>query len=294
MNASSRIYGVADAEVPTLEFQPHRDAEMDEGVSFNAFCIAGDWSLRNFYTQADVVRERELAERLSDELSARGIVHAFAPNAGAMSGRIAGKFGFSERLVLPGREEVFRNKDVPSEGVPLEPGKACIGGFGGCGIGIATGDGVCIPMHIGRDSALDRSRITGHGRSRTHFSVVDAAAAYADMLGANPGRMTFRCLFALPQDVFGHPCHDDPQEAYNRALGDYLRRQYPSAVRETDGAIYIDLHELVLAQAERAGFRVDRTTPPCRLPADGPFGHTRHPDRRMRSRFNLVIVHRLS
>lgn len=283
--------------LPVLEFDSKIHGQVDDGIHIKSACIGGrNWSMRNLYTQEDVRENEELAEAIAWELVRRDIVRGFAPTAGMMSGIAVHQDALSDRIALKYDTELWRKKDLPSCAVPLQPGDAFVGSFGGCGMGIITGDGVCIALHIGRDGALDRSDVCGFGPSRTHFSVVDAAVAMAVELGADPSNLTFRCLYPLPQDVFGHPRRGEhANDGYNLFMGNYIRAQYGEGIAHVeDDTVYLDMYGLPVAQARKHGLTIDHGGRRTALPAKGrKFGHTRNSVGSMKMRRNLVIVHRL-
>lgn len=261
------------------------------GGRVRALCVASmstDWSLKDIYDQAGADRNPDLVAHLRSEFLPLGVTRAYGPSVAPMSGAIVDPGELTSRIVLDEGLELFRNRDLPSDGIWLEPGEAFVMSGGGCPVAIAEGGGICLVAHVGRESAIDRERLLGRTPKRKYMSVIDAMAMTACRRGVEPRDMTLRVLFQIPTSLFAHPLDDAQHGEAHRAILRYAQGLGESVATVRDGNMHLSMHELVMAQGRLVGFRVDDVD--HALPEDGPFGHTRHPVSGLRDQRNLVTV----
>lgn len=268
-------------------------------VSYTAVCVPParmNYSMGRFYTPAEAEEAPALRDELRLVAERYGARQLYGPSVGAMSGRMVRACQIVGAAIPLGNGiTLYRNKEEPSDGLPLEPGDGVPMSTGGCQVLVASGGSpsgkaVCLVAHAARDSLIDREFIrTGVlTPGREYVSIVEHMAAAARNLGVDPSYLDMKALFSLPAEVFAHPLKHEVFRDYNEKLVAYARELDETIVSERDDVAYLDNAGLALAQARKEGFRSCEEH--CTLPVDGPFGHTRHPDPDMRNPRNLVFV----
>jgi hypothetical protein len=114
-------------------------------VEYDALCIPAILQVPE-----DAVRHPEIAERVGRALFDRGITDAYAPAVDKMSARIVPKSLLSKVIRLPYGVNLYRNHEVPADGVALGRGHAFIMSGGGCPVVVAAGKNSCIVTHASR------------------------------------------------------------------------------------------------------------------------------------------------
>ncbi len=263
------------------------------GSGYESFIVAADiennfnWSLGPLYCQADVEKNRTLVEGIVSIFKRRKVKKIYAPSVAAHSARIVGAKELTTRIELGQGIVLYRNKDLPSDGVPIQVGEGWIMSGGGCPVLIATGRGICIPMHASRESLIDLKRIETGESSRQHESVIHATAAYFKERGINLGEVVLRGCWNVKPENFLHPFDDPKHGSLNvRRYEDLLDRYGPSIMTEPNGCL--SLPELVMHIAKSLGFaQVGFSRSLNSNEAD-----TRHKDKKFALMRNLVGVHR--
>jgi hypothetical protein len=264
-------------------------------VEYDALCIPaispeGNWSLKNLQVPEDAVRHPEIAERVGRALFDRGITDAYAPAVDKMSARIVPKSLLSKVIRLPYGVNLYRNHEVPADGVALGRGHAFIMSGGGCPVVVAAGKNSCIVTHASRDSLLDRNHIRKTGEPRDYASVIRAIIGWSAKYGnIKPGQLSLRGFFTIPTADFSHPPDDPVWGEDNILLAEFIRKQWSAPVISGPD-LCLSIPELIMAQAAEGRF--GPTGMERELPSSGAFGYTRHSDEAMRTVRNLVIVHR--
>lgn len=284
-------HSVLTLDRPILHFK----GEHDE-VKYQATCIPagtpdGDWSLKHFQHSEDAERHPERAERLGRMLHDLGVTDAYAPAVDKMSALITHRKELSEVIELPYGVRLYRNKNVPADGVPLRKGQAFVMSGGGCPVIVAAGGkDTCVVAHASRDSLLDPNRIQKIGEPRKYASVIQAIIGWVERNdGLRPGRLSLRGLFTIPAAEFTHPPDDPIWGWVNERRAEIIQEKWNRPII-TGLDLALSIPELIKAQAADHGFGptgVDKE-----LPSSGPYGYTRHIEKGMRSARNLVVVRR--
>lgn len=253
-----------------------------------------NWSLAGLYSQEDVDRQPLLARRLADELIRRDVRRAYAPSVAAHSARIVGREELTTCMKLPGGVLLYRNKDLPADGVPIRRKEAFIMSGAGCPPIIIAGKGHCIPVHGSRQSLIDVERASDEHRtpSREYESVIHAAVAFLrERHKVQPHHLALRGGLHIAPDLFEHPFSHPKLAIQNLALYDYLCDEYDAftAMQSTKG--HLDLADLAMRIALKLGFPEKRVSfaPPLPEEAVTTRNEPEYPGGPWR---NLVIVYR--
>jgi hypothetical protein len=276
-----------------------------QGMRFTAVCIPpdarGGWSLKDLYGQEALDRDPAFRTRLGTALASSTGSTVYAPSVGFHSAAILPDARqLKRRIEFPNGITMYRNRELPADGVFLKPGQAFVMSAAGCMTAIAAGsndenESFLLAFHMSRDSALDRKLILEGTASRPHRSVVEAAVdALADR-GVAPEHMAIRGYFSLPPECFDHPFEHPEHGEYNQLMAGYVAEHWGAvcvSVEDTDEgeSALLDMQQLLAHQAYRLGVRDVSFEHGLKL--SGPFAHTRHPVERLRRERNLCIVHR--
>lgn len=245
------------------------------------------WSLKPIQRQEDVERHGHLASRLSSELSFLDVKEAFAPNVAAFSGHIATSGDMTTKIVLD-HAILRRNRELPADGVFLDPKQGFVMSAAGCPIILAGGGNYFIAAHAGRDSLIERNAVTGKGSRREHQSVVDAIADKFWQRGVPKRDIAMVMMFSIPAEAFEHRFDHPTYGEYNRLLDDFVRTRWPDCMTNGDNSMFLSLERVFAEQAVQHGIS---KVSACYSLAEFPrLAHTR--DGGARDRRNLIVVRR--
>ena len=245
------------------------------------------WSLGSLQRQEDVQENYPLARAVSERLYGMNVREAFAPNVAAMSGTIVSPQDLIEKICL-GEVSLYRNKQLPADGVLLNPGETFIMSAAGCPIILASGGDHFIASHAGRDSLIDRGAVN-NSPTRRHMSIVNAMIHEFRLRKVPITDVVMVMLFAIPADTFEHSFDHPQYGGYNRALYALINARWPKCARFVDNRMFLDLESLFIEQALSTG--VPRMLSAiCSLAEFPHLAHTR--DGIGANRRNLIVVRR--
>ncbi|MDP2665457.1 MAG: hypothetical protein Q8P23_02300 [bacterium] len=257
------------------------------GPSDAEFYEIQSWSLKPLQRQEDVPNNRVFSEVLSYVLSHVGVKTAFAPSIAHASANIVDTADLKDKIFLGDGVRLYRNKDLPADGIFLEPNETFVMSAAGCPVITATGDGHMIVAHAGRDSLIDRGAVLGEP-TRKHLSVVHAIIDAFKERGV-PAKDVDMCMqFSISTEVFAHE-FDHPQYGrYNRQLGEFVDAWWPDCTARKNGSLFLNLEYVFMQQAARVHVASARATE--RLDKHPELAHTH--DGEDPNRRNLFIVKR--
>lgn len=245
-----------------------------------------NWSLKPIQTRDDATRHHALANGLRAAISSMGARRAYAPNVAMASATIISADELKKRILL-GNIELYRDKEVPADGVSLRPGDAFVMSTAGCPIIIATAGEHVIVAHAGRDSLIERNAVLGKP-SRQHMSIVYAVIEEFLKRGESLNRIAMCMLFSIPTELFDHHPRHPEHGAYNRALVTMVDTLWHGSTVRKDENVFLDMESVFVNQAREMGVRCAWATHSLRnFPS---LAHTR--DGKDPSRRNLFVVKR--
>jgi hypothetical protein len=211
------------------------------------------WSLKDLQTQEDVETHPLLAKGLQDAMRSMRIYKAYAPNVAPASAEITSTCLLQEINLGDGRF-LYRNHDIPADGIFLRKGAAFMMSSAGCPVIIATAHDQMAIAHAGRDSLIDRDAVLTGEPMRIFFGAVYSLTATFAGKNISPEAITMSMHFALPAESFEHSFEHPLHGEYNRRLAELLEEQWPSAIaRKNHKGILLDLGSLFKEQALNAG-----------------------------------------
>lgn len=249
---------------------------------------AGGQTLAGVYSDEDLKRSGDKARSLAQTLSPYATEEKiFAPSVQHQCGEVVRGYRLSDRIHLPKSITLLRNKDLPADGVVLEPRESFLMSTTGALL-VASGGGRVIAASATRDSLIDRGRLMGE-RTRNFETVLTSMRNHFGVKQVDPGEVTVRLFFAYSPQDFAHELVDRDGKSfeYNRRLADYLSATCPDAVTRTSEIAYIDLMQLVAHQCRQLKFKF---LPERRLSSNSVFAHARHRDPQMADKRNLMLV----
>ena len=247
-----------------------------------------DWSLRSLQNQGDVQKHHRFATELCIQLSKMGVQRGYAPHVVPASAQIVDATELKDRIRL-GRVDLFRQRDLPADGIFLKPSQAFVMSAAGCPIITATDSGCkhMVVAHAGRDSLIDRGAVTGVP-TRKHISVVHAIIDAFRERGIPAHQIDMCMQFSIPTVAFEHEFSHPHHGRYNRALGEFVDERWPGCTVRKNGSLFLNLQHVFLEQAARAHVRSLQAIEPLDEHPD--LAHTR--DGKDPGRRNLFIVKR--
>ncbi len=248
--------------------------------------LAG-WSLKPIQRQEDVEQHEDLASRISHVLFSFEIKEAFAPNVAAFSGHIANPEDMTTKIVLD-HAILRRNRELPADGVFLDPEQGFIMSAAGCPIILASGGDYFIVAHAGRDSLIERNAVMGKKPRREHQSVVDAIVDKFWQRGVPVRDIVMVMMFSIPAEAFEHQFDHPTYGEYNRRLDAFVRTQWPGCTTNGDSSMFLNLERVFAEQAVQQG--VSKVSAYYSLAEFPRLAHTR--DGGARDRRNLIVVRR--
>jgi len=245
-----------------------------------------NWSLRPLQTQSDTFKHHALANGLRAALVSIGTKTAYAPSVAAMSAVIASPEDLRKNKMRLGAD-LYRNPDLPADGVFLQPGEAFVMSGAGCPFIIATAGEHMIVAHAGRKSLAETDAVLGRP-SRRHVSIVYAIIEELLKKGEPLNEIVLYMMFCIPAELFDHhPMHPEHSE-YNRKLVELVDTLWNGSTFQKDGNVFVDLESIFVKQAREMGVHRAWATHSLReFPA---LAHTR--DGKDPSRRNLFVVKR--
>jgi hypothetical protein len=245
-------------------------------------------SLRDLYHQDDVARDPDLASFVAEALGEHDIQVGYAPSVAAMNAEVVARDDLSTRIELAPGRILYRNKDVPADGVRISQGEAFVMSNAGCPPVVTHGRGRTFVGHMGRKSGIDEDRIRS-GTPRRFESVLHALAAEYEALNIPLHEVQVLMLFSIKSEDFTHPFDHPDHGRFNRDMyHDVWARWGDGIMTEGDGRL--SMPALARAQAKEIGF--GSFTSKCPLPARSAFASTRDPREARALNRNLTIVWR--
>lgn len=253
------------------------------------------WSLLGLQTNHDVFKWRPLVRGLHQVLSALGVRKACAPNVAAMSANIATSDILTDRIPLGGDTWLYRNKQVPLDGIFLEPGMAFVMSAAGCPLIIAEGKNAkqktfVVAAHAGRDSLADRGAVLGKP-TRKNISVVETIIDAFRLCDVPPDAVSMEMRYWIPATSFEHRFDHPEYGAYNWRLFGFLKERWPGCMSKSLHGMFLSLEHLFLEQAQAYGIRRVWAAEDHSLAKYPDLTHTRKVGEDRHSR-NLYIVKR--
>ncbi len=246
-----------------------------------------NWSLRPLQTQDDAFKHSTLANGLRAALGSIGVKTAYAPSVATMSAVVALSEEVRKNRIRLGEAELYRNPDLPADGVFLQPNEAFVMSGAGCPFIIATAGEYMIVAHAGGKSLVERDAVLGRP-SRQHVSVVYALIEELLKVGEPLNEIVLCMMFCIPTELFDHhPLHPE-HGVYNQKLAKMVDTLWNGSTFRKDGNVFLDLESVFVKQAREMG--VHRAWATHSLREFPTLAHTR--DGKDSSRRNLFIVKR--
>lgn len=180
---------------PTARFLPFGDR-----VEIRLFGKPYDWSLANPIS----------LQELGWQARAFGLCELLAPSPRTCNAKIADPFYLQDAVHAGEHVKLFRG--VEADGVPLQEEQAAYFASADC-LTIVAHDpcsGRTIAAHAGRDSLMDRRRISGKSPAREHESVVYAIADKFREYKCDLSDLKVFMTCGIGPHDFEHP-HDHPE-----------------------------------------------------------------------------------
>lgn len=248
-----------------------------------------NWSLRPIQSQKDVTKHHALANGLRATFSSIGAQVVYAPNVAMMSAAVVPSGELMANQIRLNGASIYRNEDLPADGTFLEPCETLTASAAGCPLIIANDKRYknVVVAHAGRDSLVERNAVIGKP-SRKHVSVVYSIVEALKERGARASEINMCMLYCVPAEVFEHRLDHPQYGSYNHELGKFVDTLWPGCTARKNGAMFLDLESLFIAQALDVGVRHTWAMNSLSdLPA---LAHTR--DGKDPSRRNLFVVKR--
>jgi hypothetical protein len=214
------------------------------------------WSLAKLQSQEDVPSNRRLMQAIQQELVDFGITkRAFAPHVSPASAAIVETERLTKRISFRGKEPVlFRNGELPADGIPLQPGEGFLMSNAGCAVVCAAAGGHLYVLHAGRASLMPTWRIEG-GTKEMYPTLIENIVTAFDGLGIPAPAIHMTMLLAIgvqhQKRELEHPIYG----AYNRKLRSYLRSSCIDATIDGKDYFLLDLERVFVEQARLAGIK---------------------------------------
>jgi hypothetical protein len=244
----------------------------------------GGWSLAPIRTEEGRQGAEMLLAALNDIAHTYNISAMYAPKVDAFSGAICLPRDLSEEISLPSGKKIFQNRNLPADGVVLPPKGALIMSTSGCPLALFYGNGREIAAHAGRKSLLG----TDHNGDVRHGGLIARAVDTLNASACYGKDVHFWIGFSIPEYAFSHPLTGTDAPRWEAMRND-IRKKFPdvSILRESDGALYLDLLKYAKAEAERNHILPSRITFGPDIRSIG-GADTRNGNER-----NLIVVRRL-
>ncbi len=212
-----------------------------------------NWSLQPIQTQQDVYIHQRLTKALRTTFEGMETYRVYAPHVVPASAEIVNTTTLKKCIRLGGDVSLYRNNEVPADGVFLKKGEGFAMSAAGCPIIIATAYEHMIVAHAGRDSLIERSAVMGEP-ARKHLSIVNAIIEAFKERGARTHEIVMCMQFSIPVGKFEHRFDHPRHGAYNKALAAFIDERWKNCmIRENGNAMFLSLESLFVEQARQAG-----------------------------------------
>ncbi len=217
-----------------------------------------NWSLKNFQLPADMESHRPLADAISKVFTKLNITQAYAPSVASANAVITDHKNLTHGLFLKGHRVLYRNPNVPADGIFLKQGGAFVMSSAGCPLIIATAGDEMIASHAGVHSLIDEAMYTTQ-KPRRHksvvFSIIEALLRSVDNL--KPEDIKMWVLFSIPASVFIYRFGTSEYGKHNRSFINAIKEDCQECVIEMqhDNCAQIDLETLIMMHATRKGVK---------------------------------------
>jgi hypothetical protein len=215
------------------------------------------WSLKDlFYSQDDVLRYPSLGDEVYQMLLNMGIRNAYAPSVASMNAAVTESSALKTHIRFRSNIYLHRDRDVPVDGLFIQPGEGFVVSAAGCGVIVAWTDEDMVVAHAGRDSLIDRGAVLGTP-SRKHFSIVNTILDAFARRGVSAHKVCMCMLFTIRKESFEHLF--TPENAayaeYNRNLPTFFGSGWEGCadMNANKNGVLLDLQEVFKQQAMRAG-----------------------------------------
>ncbi len=217
-----------------------------------------NWSLRDFQGPIDAESHRPLAVAISKIFTKLNITQAYAPSVASANASIIDSKDLTHGISLKGHKMLYRNTEVPADGIFLKQGSAFVMSSAGCPLIIATAGDEMIASHAGIHSLIDEAMYTNQ-KPRRHksvvFSIIEALLRSVDNL--KPEDIKMWVLFSIPASVFTYRFGNSQYGRRNRLFINAIKEDCPECVIEMqhDNCAQIDLETLIMMHATRKGVK---------------------------------------
>ena len=202
-----------------------------------------NWSLD------DIQDNPTLTTALSKVLRLLNVREAFVPCVARGSGRIVPLTDLTDCVPLVGAR-LYRNQDLPADGMFLAPGQTFMMSTRGCPLIIAGAGKHFIVAHAGLNSLIDPGAVIGTP-TREHVSVVDSIVASFWEQGIPPSKIVMMMLFVTPAIKFERD-KALQYSAEDRALAAFVHARWKGGIVEKDREAFLDLETVFIEQALQA------------------------------------------
>lgn len=215
-----------------------------------------NWSLKDLQLPADVGFNKPLIGAISDVFTKLNITHAWAPSVASANAMIIDHKDLMYGISLKGNKILYRNPNVPADGIFLEHGEAFVMSSAGCPLIVATAGNEMIAAHAGIHSLMDKSMYTNQAPRRHKsvvFAIIEAMLRSVDNLELKDIKMWV--LFSIPASVFTYHFGSSQYGKRNRLFIDVIKEEYPECVieKQHNNCAQIDLETLIMMQATQKG-----------------------------------------
>lgn len=213
-----------------------------------------NWSLKNLQMPIDAESNRPLANAISNVFEILNVTQAWAPSVASANATIIDCKDLIHGISLKGHRMLYRNPDVPADGIFLERGGTFVMSSAGCPLIVATAGDEMITAHAGIHSLVDEAMYTSQ-TPRQHesvvFSIIEALMRSVDNL--EPKDIKMWVLFSIPTPAFTYRFGSSQYGMRNRLFINALKANYPECVieRQHDNCAQIDLETLIMMQTAK-------------------------------------------
>lgn len=271
---------VGGAEV-MVHMRGPRDSVMD-GVP--------NWSLQSLTEATQLESRAANISPLYNALLFAETRDCFAPHS-VGNARVIEKEMLSSTLRFGERASLYRNADLPADGLFIDIGDGFAISFdGGGALIIAEGDGLLFVGSGSRDALIDRGAVEGEP-TRPHMSIVGAMMEAFAKRDVPPEKVTATLHFSTPQEQFEHRLDHPKHGEFNRKLQLMVEALWPGSAPMLDrNRMFLSLASVFAHQVRVFSAKMIRTEHAMNEFPE--FAHAR--DEEAPPYENLYIVKRLS